>query len=340
MTDYGGLNAKIGALSGRLLGPGDYESLIGLRTVPEVVLRLVGFEGYSDLLGGIGQDGIHRGQIEGRLTSLAFRDFNGILTYITDPSLRECVSAFLLRHKVGILKYLIGSVVNGHKVTGGLAEIRAILGKDSVGDLPGLIDSADLAEFRGRLRGTRFASAMAAGAGLPTSDIQTAEAGLDVWHSMTLWKSVGKAPKESRDALAPVVGAEIDMQNIIWLYRLKASFPSAPKGYYSSLVPLGRRLRSGALVAMAETRTLRELREAVAESPYGGLLTDFDRLDRCLLTAMGGIYRDASVGHRGSAAPTVRYLFRRGLEIRNVTSIIECVRYGLGREEMLAHLIC
>ena len=337
---YSGINAKIRAMSGRLLKPADYEVLIGQKTVEEVVGRLSERGDYARVLSKLSRSEMHRGFIEQKMTANLAGDFNNIYFYLTDFGLREYLSAFFLNNRIDVIKFLLGAVCDERDMSYSLPDIAAVMGGKMGNGPQEAVSAKTVPEFIEALRGTVFHGALSKNFSGGMPELFDMETELDIYYYMNLWDFTRKkADRGNRKAMADIVGTQIDLKNIIWICRLKSNYNVSENVIYAHLIPARHRLTREQIAEMAEAADMAELRKAVGRTAYGGCFGDLNRTERAFHHYMNGIYRRSRAKNPGSLANAVSYLYFKELEIKNIISVIECVRYGLGRDETLEYLV-
>ncbi|MCL2404290.1 MAG: V-type ATPase subunit [Defluviitaleaceae bacterium] len=136
----------------------------------------------------------------------------------------------------------------------------------------------------------------------------------------TQWKRLNRLDKPNRVALRSIQGAEIDLNNILWMYRLKRYHRVTGDGTYGYLVPIRYRLCRETTRRMADCVTPKALLDEVLNSPYA---TDFNMLikegfdrtsaqtpEQMLANAICRRYQAAARRYPNSLAPALAYLRR------------------------------
>ncbi|MCL2528030.1 MAG: V-type ATPase subunit [Defluviitaleaceae bacterium] len=150
-----------------------------------------------------------------------------------------------------------------------------------------------------------------------------------VGYYTSLWKLLNRLDKPNKGAIKSILGAEIDLTNILWMYRLKRYRRVKGDTTYGYLVPVRYRLSQAATHKMAHSETPKALLDEVAQSPYGGeLKTILQSLERGyskgqltpeqqLVMAVERRYIAAACRYPDSLVPCLAYLYRKKLEAAN-----------------------
>ena len=155
--------------------------------------------------------------------------------------------------------------------------------------------------------------------------------------SYVMWRRLGMLDKPSRDALKRGLGTEMDLRNILWIYRLKQYHNIEGSAVFGYLMPAVHRLSD--ITRLVECKDGFGLIEALADSPYGEIFRDITDLrlgEQALAKAVRAKFRAES--RSANAACICGYLYEKHLEIRNIRAITEGIKFGFAPEEILKRL--
>jgi len=82
------------------------------------------------------------------------------------------------------------------------------------------------------------------------------------------WKQLGQLGKANSIAIKSILGAEIDLLNILWLYRLKIYHRIHGAASYGHLIPIRYRLTGAMTQRMADCESPASFLEEVGKGPY------------------------------------------------------------------------
>ena len=139
---------------------------------------------------------------------------------------------------------------------------------------------------------------------------------MDVAYYLGLWKHILMLDKLSRGVMRRIVGTEIDLQNILWMYRLKRFYGVAGDSTFGYLIPVGNRLSKETITHMANCKNVGELINVLAQSPYGGVFGDFSHGEKRLFDAVSKAYKRESRQNLNSIATVCGYLYDVGTRER------------------------
>ena len=132
---------------------------------------------------------------------------------------------------------------------------------------------------------------------------------------LRLWQRAQKLDKTNRHAMLPLLGAEIDLCNLIWLYRLRRFHHSYinEAALFGRLIPVRWRLTEEALRTLANARDADNLRALIADGVYGGVFAscgpDFSRPEKAAAAALLQRYKRTAMAQANSIAGVCRHIF-------------------------------
>jgi len=116
-------------------------------------------------------------------------------------------------------------------------------------------------------------------------------------------------PKKHRIAMQRVIGAEIDMQNIIWLYRLKRFYQIFGDASYGYLVPIRHRLTKDEFIRLVQSDTTGFMKE-LSQMPYANVFNDFRMAQRRLRDALCKRYKAEKGSYIAQLSEAVYEMYR------------------------------
>ena len=150
-----------------------------------------------------------------------------------------------------------------------------------------------------------------------------------------------KLAAKEKTAMECLVGTEIDMLNLIWIYRGKKYFKFSDEKLYTHLIPVHYRLNESLIKQMVSAKKVEEM-IAVAEktrykSLFKNLLEGFyvdENFRRDMHYLSKKIFRNSP----NTVAGLVAYLDIKEIEILDVVRVIEGIRYGLNKDTLKKHI--
>jgi len=145
------------------------------------------------------------------------------------------------------------------------------------------------------------------------------------------WKLANKQNKQS---FAYIKGTEIDLHNILQIYRLKKYYPV--EEVYLNIVPSFYRLSRDNIKQMAQSAGVPEFLVAVKHTSYNYI--SFENPEQETSQVLAKVYSKAAKRYPKSLADTWGYFFAKQTETQNLASIAEGLRYKLPPDEIYKYL--
>jgi len=134
---------------------------------------------------------------------------------------------------------------------------------------------------------------------------------MDVAYYLALWKHLGALDKFSQTAMRRIVGTEIDLRNILWMYRLKRFYGVAGDATFGYLIPVGKRLDKETVARMASCKDANGLIHMLAHGVYSNIFGDFSHGESRLFHAVNQAYQREVRQNPDTVAMVCGYLYKR-----------------------------
>lgn len=344
-VQYSAISAKLKAMYGRRLTGGDYAELLARNTVPEVCAYLKQSACYGAALKDYDEASSHRGELEVRLRKSLFGEYDRLCTFMNQKQ-RSFFSLWDMQWEIRLLQHAIRYIFN-HEASPQAAEIlksEAIsrtLQKRTKIDIEALAASKSLADAARACAGTPYEEPLEAGAKL-NLDLFSIGMKLDSLYIETLWRAKNSLENEDKEAFAQWLGTDVDMLNIMWIYRGKKYWKFSNEMIYTYILPVRYRLSADDITEMVGAGDAETFIAYVREKTiYGDL---FDSED-------GGVFAEENYhylankkaryimsAHPLTMAALFSYINIRELEISNIIIIIEGIRYSMNPENIKKHI--
>ena len=170
---------------------------------------------------------------------------------------------------------------------------------------------------------------MNAKSGLTTFDYNMA---LDVYYFTKSWRLKDKILEgNNKNAFTLRIGTEIDLLNIMWIYRSKKMYDMGAADIFTYLIPINFKLTKAQLARLVSTITLDEFINIVSTTRYKNFAAHLkdQTMEKEYSRIINDIYLYNITRYPASMTTVNYYLFRRDMEIGKLTSALECIRYGL-----------
>ena len=337
--NYSGINAKIKVLRSRLLNYNNYVELSKSKDVEDAANKLKNFYGYHDFFISLEKEKLHRGYIESKLSLSLMSDFERIYNFISDYKLKKYLGAFFLRNEIHILKSILSMIYDKRDIEYTLPELNILIGSKLKIDVERLKSSSCVSDFINNLKGTQFYNLLN-DTYKQSQKLFDLEMKLDFYYYMHLWQlQKNYLTGKNRIILSKIKGTEIDLVNISWLYRMKKYYNFDSTALYSYLLPIQYKLTPNEISLLVKANTMVEFEKIVYNTYYGDLFkTEKLKIERVAYKILSSIYYKFYLKYEDTMASVIYYIYLKELEINNITSLIEGIRYKLPAEKILSYL--
>lgn len=337
--DYNAINAKVSGLFGRLMTYSDYESFSRMQNLDEIWNALQSNPAYSHIFE-TGLTQMRRGTIERKLLVSLYADYNRIYKFLSDVRLKKFLDAYFLKHEVQELKLLLCMVYDERDISQNFDSADMLFPKRTRTDIDKLRNAHNLAELIDALIGTEFYTVLSRVYHEGCSLFEL-ESQLDLYYYRNLIECINKyLSNNDVKMMHEIVGSETDLRNISWIYRLKTYYHVDNDLIYAHLIPPIFRLTKNHLKELIVCDTLDEFTSAIRNGPYGHAFSQNENLDPDVICEreLRRLFTSMRRRHMRSSAPVIAYMHFKEKEINNLTSLLECVSYGLAPREIMKFL--
>lgn len=337
---YSGIVTKVAAMRAKLLKTQDYKTLASMDTVTDVIEYLRETKSYGNLIEQMDESLYHRGNIEKILVRSLYDDY-GRLYRFADMGQKEFLKIFKKRYEVELIEYCLRIVFNHYSTPFDLNDKRAFFDQYTSLKIDRLITSQNIHQLVDQLKGTEYYIPLKRIRESGSQNLLDYDLALDLYYFTVMWK-IGKkiGEKKEREMIRKELGTKIDLLNLQWIYRSKKYYHIPAADIYSLLIPISYRLSDRELKDLAQTPSDKEFLRRYADTFYGkkyqldGEKTIEMMTNRCLEQILRTAYRS----HPYSLASIYQYFFLKENEIYKITTVLECIRYGLSERETWQYL--
>lgn len=335
---YSGVAAKLRAIQSRLFTREEYLELASSKNVTEAVDYLRRHPGYQEVFSGYEGETLHRGKIENLLDQMIGIDFQKIYRFCSVKQ-RKFLDLYFQKYEVSVLKQCLRCIFDHRDVSIDLSCFREFFRQHSKLDPECLSECKTVEMLLAAVEGTPYHSCITKvqeGTGSSLWDYAFA---LDYEYFQNFWKQRKKYLKgEELELVTEMYGVKMELLNIQWIARGKKYYNMSPAQLYAMTLPVGVHLRKGQLKQMTEAVTMEELQELVSESYYGRHYPeiDMDHMEQLYVKIRRELQHKRARQEPYSIAVIISYIFDKECEIDRLTSILECVRYGLDVQAVMA----
>lgn len=340
LMKYGGAFSKVKAMGARLMTRDDYRTMANLGSIDAAAQYLSERAAYHNAFATERKEW-SRGEIERELKISLYADYSKLYRFISGVQ-RKFLERFFVKFESAVLKTLIKNVMDQGRISLDLSEFERFFERHAQFDLKRLEGVKTLAEFAEALEGSPYEQVLAI---LKTPDVTLfdIEMRLDLKYFTSTWQSMHKhLTRKDLRAVEKNIGTEMDLLNLIWLYRTKRFYDVSGDIAYAYIIPIPYKLSMETLRALATAPSLASFFEIVNQTRYRGFLTadmSTTELIRKYWSTVAQMNRKAARFASFSLAPILEYMDAKDIEMKNIGTIVECIHYGISADDAMARLI-
>ena len=148
-----------------------------------------------------------------------------------------------------------------------------------------------------------------------------------------IWRKLGGLPQHDRRQLKNIIGTEIDLQNILYLYRLRQFYGIVGDAVFTHLTPICHKLSPAETKTLAEAKSIEDFSRLLENGVYSGVFGG-NFCEQAVSRAMRKQYKKAM----GNLPKICEYFYARRLEIQNIRAFHQGTQDGLSPAEILKNL--
>lgn len=337
---YSGIVTKIRAMQSRLLTEKDFGDIAGFKNVPEVIEYLKARPGYAEYIGEMDDSLYHRGNVEKVLYQSLFDDYSRIFRFAGIQQ-KKFLKLYWKRYEVDLINYCLRIVFNHYAAPFDLEYKKRFFDRYSDISIDKLITSVNINELVDNLRGTEYYGALSRIRESEEATLFDYDLALDLYYFSVMWRKERKLlAGHEKEMFLKDFGTKIDLLNLQWIYRAKKYYHMVPPDIYALTIPYHYRIRADEFKALVDTPTVEEFGHRVAQSYYAKRyhVGDPGTIERRYKDILKHLYLIDRRKDPYSIATVNAYLFLKEDEIDKLTTVLECIRYGLSRRDTLGYL--
>ena len=341
VVTYSAVAAKLRAMYSRIPTSRDYDQLMNKSRVSDVFLWLKDHSVYGEVLNTINESAIHRGQIERVFGKSLFNDAYS-LSHMLSQNDQKMLEAVLAKADIQIIKRIIRSIHT--KIPIDLGTVKSIdknRRKRGAFYSEAVMMSKTYDELAEALKNTPLYKVIKPFLAEDMTNTFELENALDKYYFTMLSKSAdaylsGQDRKKTKEFLA----AEVDMHNLLRSYRYMKYYSYSGEKMLAHLFPNQYKLTNSFWKELAES-DIKNFRELAMKTKYKRIFTEEDDSlwYRETSQAMADLFKKHLREDPYNFTAVADYIFLKEIDIQNLITIIEGVRYSLEPGEIRRYLV-
>ena len=350
---YSGLVTKIRGMEAKLLTRKDFENIANLSSVPDIVEYLKGKDAYREILTRMDESLYHRGNIEKVLEQALYEDFSRIYRF-AGMKQKSFIKGLWKQYEIELINYCLRIVFDAAGTSSAKAALNPYIrpfdldykkeyfDKYSRISIDKLVMSRTIDELVENLSDTEYYQPLKAVKSAGGATLYDYNNALEQYFFVDTWKKLRKSLKKKElEFYTKDCGTKIDLLNLQWIYRGKKYYRMSPETIYTMVIPIHYRLHADEFRTLVEATDEPRFMAILGDTYYKKYFTrteEVPSLEKVYKECLYKLYVADRRQNPFSLAAVNTYLFLKGEEINKLTTVLECVRYGLTPGETLDYL--
>ncbi len=342
ILQYGAVITKMRAMYTGILKKSDYDTLMSMTRVGDIVRWLKTSPGYGSALSQVSDTSVHRNVLESAFDN-ALIDDAAKLRHMLGRNGRAMLTVLMTRLEIRMLKRILRAVYTGTPVPE--RNIYRLYSRKTYSsnrylDPYKCIRAKDFAQLVEALRGSGYDKVIEPYVQGEIKSTFNMEEALDEYYFKTVLSSAKKyLTKGDYNITKNFFDTEADVENILWIYRYKKYYDLSEEEIMTRLLPAGKKLKPAHIKRIAEA-DINEFEQAVSETGYKWLFTKGEfHWDSSVSDYLCDMFKSETKRGEYSFASIVAYFFLKEIDIQNIITIVEGVRYGMEPRRIEEYLI-
>lgn len=339
---FAAVNTKVMALEGKFLKNEDYSNLLSENSISDVAGYLKYNTHYAEILRDVDTDGLHREKLEYLIKMSGINSLKKLSYYLFD-GYREFYNTLFMKYEIESLKvYLRG--IKGVSDDREYEDPMNYLGNLRYIDIKTLSLSRNITEFIENLKGTIYYDYLRPFTGNGDDfELFNIEMVLDLAYFNLFYKNLKLIDNEDRKIAGDIQGVNVDLLNLQWIYRGLKFYHLSPEELFNYTIAYGKEFSRDRIKKLCYVNGIDEFQNIVRATKYGFLFDHENTRDifmeRRLLRYQYFNLRKIKTRGGMNISQLIVFSMLQEMEVRDIITIIESIRYEMPVEETRRFLI-
>lgn len=339
---YAAVNTKIKALEGKLLSKEDYYNIISAKTVKEIADYLKNNTSYALVLKDVNTQNSGVVELELLFKKHIVKQYEKLIHYFSNEY-KKLFKILFIRYEIEDLKLYLRAITRKENLES-IQELIVYSGRYSTINYESLSNSKTLGELIYNLKETIYHNPLKLYVHEESKRrMFYMEMSLDRLYFKLLSDQIEKLSKEDRNILRELLGKNVDLLNLQWIYRGLKFYGLSPEELINYTIHNGYYLNYRKIKELCYTKDDEELIARMIDSKYGFLFDNKDTLEifmeRRIERYLYFLFLDYKKRERMNIIESVVFMHLMEYEMRDIVSIVEAVRYGIGEKDIKEFLV-
>lgn len=339
LTVYSGMSAKIRAMKSNLITLEEFEKIAHFTKVSEVVEYLKTIPAYEEVLQDLDSSMMRRSEVETRLAFSTYYDFAKIY-HFAGMEQKKYLKYFFAKYEITVLRNVLRNILDSRSTADPVLTNKHFKFHSSY-DVDRVVSSLTIEELIENLKGTLYEKPLRKVYEFSNPTLFDYEMALDLFFFKRSWEMRDQFVPDGEDPLFKrALGSQIDLLNILWIYRCKNYYQVSDASIYSFLIPVNYKLKQSEIKDMMAANNVQDFYELIKDSYYGKKY-GFNP-EKSIETQFGSYLFDINTYllHRSpySIASINSYFYFKNLEVARIITAMEGIRYRYNPETIIQYV--
>lgn len=327
---YPALNAKMKGMYANHLNSEELEELLRQNTIKDAIYFLKSkFPSLENL-----DENTHRKELEQELNNLFIIDILKLCKYLNKEEI-EIFMQFVSKYEINCVKNVFRNVTTNRNAKINLRNIDNWTTK-MFSSIDGINDVTEETEFLEIIKSEKYYSIFKKYEDvIENAPLEKIEVELDKFYFQEIYKLSKKVNKEFQN----MIGTEIDLLNIIWIYRAKKYFNYTEREILDITIPVKYKLNAEKILRLINSKDFEDMKNVLNETVYKNVFRDelfleYEK-DKFLYNKYITIFK-TKLFNICTVFCNINLI---DIEIKNIINIIEGIRYNVDKQEIQKRII-
>lgn len=327
---YPALNAKMKGMYANHLNSEELEELLRQNTIKDAIYFLKSkFPSLENL-----DENTHRKELEQELNNLFIIDILKLCKYLNKEEI-EIFMQFVSKYEINCVKNVFRNVTTNRNAKINLRNIDNWTTK-MFSSIDGINDVTEETEFLEIIKSEKYYSIFKKYEDvIENAPLEKIEVELDKFYFQEIYKLSKKVNKEFQN----MIGTEIDLLNVIWIYRAKKYFNYTEREILDITIPVKYKLNAEKILRLINSKDFEDMKNVLNETVYKNVFRDelfleYEK-DKFLYNKYITIFK-TKLFNICTVFCNINLI---DIEIKNIINIIEGIRYNVDKQEIQKRII-
>lgn len=326
---YPNINAKLKGMYAKRITKSDLEDLLKQSNLKNAVLLLRSkCEIFKEV-----DENIDRLEIESLLEENQIEDILKILKLLKEKD-KELFQIFLLQYEIKCVKSIFRKLFSDDKTDDIIVKNVKRWTVTLFEDIKGIETVQNFEQFFSAIKRMKYNKELIKYKEKDNINVFEVENEMDKLYFESLYDRV-----KTKANLKKIVGSEIDLLNVLWIFRVKKYYNFEKEKLKQILINRNYKLNSNIIEKLIKTNSYEELKEIMQQTIYKDIFKEEMDIENNIDKYLYWVNKKILKNDTTSIAYIFAYVNLINYENNDIINIIEGIRYNMKKQEILKTLV-